>query len=63
MEEKGNALVEEIVAGNSAVFNQSVMSGTDVETAVLVALQTDFAGWLGFKQFCEALVVGERRPQ
>lgn len=50
MEAQGNALVDKILAGEDTVFNMTVDQSPDIETAILVRLQTDFAGWLGFKQ-------------
>lgn len=50
MNEQGNARVDRILAGQDTMFNMTAHLSPDVETAILVALQTDFAGWLGFKQ-------------
>ena len=50
MREQGNAKLDAILAGNDAVFNMSAHYSPTVETAVLVALQTDYAGWAGMKQ-------------
>ncbi len=50
MEEQGNALVDKILAGDDAIFNLTSGQSPDLETALLVRLQTDYAGWLGFKQ-------------
>ena len=53
MAERGDAKLEEILSGKSAVVNAgfSIASKGEhrTETLVLVALQTDYAGWLGLK--------------
>ena len=50
MTEKGNAKVEDILAGRSAVFNYGVgLPGANPAQLVLVALQTDYAGWRGMR--------------
>ena len=50
MHEQGNALVDAILAGQDAIFNTTRHLSPNVETAILVRLQTDLAGWLGMKQ-------------
>jgi hypothetical protein len=50
MDEQGNALLDRIVAGQDTVFNLAKDQSPDIETAILVRLQTDYAGWLGLKQ-------------
>ena len=50
MEEQGNAKLDKILAGKDTVFNMTAHLSPNAETAVLVALQTDFAGWLGMKE-------------
>ena len=50
VEEKGNALLDKILAGEDTIFNMTKAHSPDVETAILVRLQTDYAGWLGLKQ-------------
>lgn len=47
MEEQGNSKLERILSGNDTVFNASVLHSPDIETGILVAMQTDYAGWLG----------------
>lgn len=47
---QGNALLNKILAGEDTVFNMTADQSPDIETAILVRLQTDFAAWLGFKQ-------------
>jgi len=47
MREQGNAKLDDILAGTDAAFNICVGFSPDVETAILVAMQTDYAGWIG----------------
>jgi len=49
-DEQGDALLKKIMAGEDAVFNTCAHLSPDVQTAILVRLQTDFAGWLGQKE-------------
>ena len=55
MREQGNAKLDNILAGTDAAFNICAGFSPDAETAILVALQTDYAGWLGMKQLCASL--------
>ncbi len=57
MDEQGNAKLDEILGGVSVVFNTSMRLNPhqDIETAILVALQTDYAGWKGTKQLLDSL--------
>lgn len=50
MEERGDEKLEEILSGKSTVanFGMTGASGSP-ERAVLVALQTDYAGWKGLQ--------------
>ncbi len=59
MIERGNALTARILAGEDTIYNLTASQSPDVETAapasaitagadVLVRLQTDYAGWLGW---------------
>lgn len=50
MEEQGDAKLALILKGEDTIFNMTAHLSPDVETAVLVRLQTDYAGWLGMKQ-------------
>lgn len=50
MEEQGNTLLDKILAGDDPIFNMTQDQSPDIETAILVRLQTDYAGWLGLKQ-------------
>lgn len=49
MRESGDARLAKIHAGTDLVFNAGLAQGSDVETALLVSLQTDFAAWHGMK--------------
>ena len=50
MEAQGNVLLDKILAAEDTVFNMTKYQSPDLETTILVRLQTDYAGWLGFKQ-------------
>ena len=50
MQEQGNTLLDRILAGEDTIFNMTKGQSPDIETAILVRLQTDYAGWLGLKQ-------------
>jgi hypothetical protein len=50
MEAQGNALLDKILAGDDPMFNMTKAQSPDIENAILVRLQTDYAGWLGLKQ-------------
>ncbi len=50
MKERGNEKLKRITGGEDVVFNASLLQSPDVETGVLVALQTDYAGWLGQRE-------------
>jgi hypothetical protein len=43
-----------IKSGRDTVVNFGLAQGGDVVTTTLVALQTDYAGWLGMRQFCKS---------
>lgn len=49
MREQGNKFVEDALAGRSAVLNYALTNGggSDPVRALLVALQTNYAGWKG----------------
>ena len=55
MKEKGHDKLEEILSGKSAVANFGMLKSPNPYVAVLVALQTDYAGWKGMRQFCAGL--------
>ena len=50
MKEKGNTLIDKILAGNDTIFNMTAHYSPSTEMAVCVRLQTDYAGYLGMKQ-------------
>lgn len=50
MNEQGSAKLEHILAGEDVVFNTSLLYSPDAATGLLVAMQTDYAGWLGRKE-------------
>ena len=49
MKEQGNTKLEEILAGDSVVFNYGIKQHPDLATALLVAMQTDYAAWKGMQ--------------
>lgn len=63
MREQGDARLAEVLAGKNEVFNMTAHLSPDVETALLVNLQTDFAGWLGTRQMMEWLKRPARRTK
>ncbi|MFH1664893.1 MAG: hypothetical protein ABIA77_01980 [Candidatus Omnitrophota bacterium] len=50
MRDKGNDLIDSILAGNDTIFNMTAHYSPSTEMAVCVRLQTDYAGYLGMKQ-------------
>jgi hypothetical protein len=58
MEEQGFRKLEGIMAGTDAAFEvmvQAAPPGTEPVRLVLVALQTDYAGWKGTQQLLDGL--------
>lgn len=55
MEEQGSALLSRIETGQEPTFNATCHLSPNIITAILVWLQTDFAGWLGRKELIESL--------
>lgn len=51
MEERGYAKLDEIASGTCVVFNAGLRYSPDMATAILVALQTDYAAYMGAKSF------------
>jgi hypothetical protein len=47
MREQGDAYLAETLAGKNEAFNRSAHFSPNVETALLVYLQTDYAAWAG----------------
>jgi hypothetical protein len=56
LEERGNALIDRVSAGQDVTFNMTAHLSPDPVTALLVRLQTDNAGWLGEKEMLGWLV-------
>ncbi len=59
--EQGDALIQSINAGEDLVFNLTCLQSPDMVTAVLVRLQTDYAGWLGRQRTLAELGLDGRR--
>ena len=57
--EQGDARLSRILEGKDELFNQTAHLSPDIPTAVLVWLQTDYAGWLG-RQEIERLLSPDR---
>ena len=55
MEERGFDLIDKIEAGQDVIFNMTAHLSPSVEVAILVRLQTDYAGWLGQRQLLRQL--------
>lgn len=53
MLEQGNAKLDSIMSGQAAGFNAMLAARPDISPVqmVLVTLQTDYAGWIGMRQF------------
>jgi len=51
MDERYEQVMKDIADGQSAVFNMAGMRGVPTTQAILVTLQTDYAGWVGMKDF------------
>lgn len=50
MAARGSALLDRILAGTDYTFNTTASYSPDTVTAILVRLQTDYAGWKGTNQ-------------
>ena len=50
MLEQGNDKLDELLAGENEIFNASAHYSPNIETAILVHMQTDYAGWKGYKE-------------
>lgn len=57
MKEQGNAKLDSICSGEDVGFNTMMMAKPDVPLVnmILVALQTDYAGWKGLNQLLDVL--------
>ena len=58
LQTQGARLLAHIVAGEDAIFNLTCGQSATFEIAVLVRLQTDYAGWRGLQQFCAQHEIG-----
>lgn len=56
MLQQGNTKLDAILAGQAAGFNAMLAARPDADPVqmVLVALQTDYAGWVGMQQFAHS---------
>jgi|GEM_PF-2061033 hypothetical protein len=59
LDEQGEALLKRIIAGEDFIFNFTAHQSPDVVTAVLVRLQTDYAGWKGMRDLLQDLGITE----
>ena len=50
MQDQGNAKLDQILVGEHTLFNQMAHMSPDIETAIMVWMQTDYAEWLGMQQ-------------
>ena len=55
MREQSDEKLKAITEGWDVAFNMCSHLSPNVETAILVGLQTDYAGWLGARQLIRAL--------
>ena len=52
LQAQGAQLLTHIAAGDDTIFNLTFGQSATFELAVVVRLQTDYAGWRGLQQFC-----------
>jgi hypothetical protein len=55
IEQRGFALIDTIQEGKDTTFNLTCHLSPSVQVAVLVRLQTDYAGWLGQQELLRRL--------
>ena len=55
MNDQGSARLARIASGNDVVFNMGCTRSPNVFVAILVSLQTDFAGWKGTRNLLAGL--------
>jgi len=55
MKDQGDVKLAGILSGKDAAFAICAPMSPDIETAILVALQTDYAGWKGLRQLLGGL--------
>ena len=63
LDEQGEALLQRITTGDDLIFNITATQSPDVMTAILVRLQTDYAGWLGMKRLFAELGIAESQSK
>ena len=51
---QGATLLKQIEVGADAIFNLTCGQHASIERAILHRLQTNYAGWQGLNQFCDA---------
>ena len=57
--ERLTEVLDEIKAGRNVCFNYGLSASPNVETALLVAIQTDYAAWHGRRQFIAQFAIDE----
>lgn len=60
LDEQGEALLKRIAVGDDLLFNVTAHLSPDAMTAVLVRLQTDYAGWVGMRRLFDELGIAEK---
>jgi hypothetical protein len=50
MKAQGNQYLADICSGKNEVFNMFSHESPNLETAIVVFMQTDYAGWKGFNE-------------
>lgn len=55
LQERGETLLKEVLAGDDPIFNATATFSPDPTTALLVRLQTDYAGWKGTRDLMRRL--------
>lgn len=63
LKDQGDKFIKEIMSGKSVVFSAGLIYSPDAETALLVALQTDYARYLGMKQVEGWIKSHEPKPE
>lgn len=53
MEDQGSDKLKKILDGKDMVFNMCSHHSPNIQTAILVSLQTDYAGWRGIRELIE----------
>lgn len=55
MKEQGSEHLDNLLAGKVTSFNMSMHYSPDTVTAILVAMQTNYAGWRGSRELMKCL--------